>query len=49
MNNILYCIAILLLVAWVAGFFSSNTGNVMAIAAVVLSRLADNSSMRTTS
>jgi hypothetical protein len=47
MNKLLYCIAILLLVTWVTGFFSTNTGNLMAMGAVILSKFTDSNSLRT--
>ncbi len=47
MNNLLYFLAIILIVTWVAGIFSGNTGNIMAITAVVLATFTDNKSQST--
>jgi hypothetical protein len=46
MKNIFYCITILLLVSWIAGYVASNTGNIMAIAAMVLSNFAEGTAVR---
>jgi hypothetical protein len=46
MKNIFYCITILLLITWIAGYVTSNTGNIMAIAAMVLSKFTESTTVR---
>jgi hypothetical protein len=46
MNKFFYFITVMLLVAWVADLFSTNTGNIMAIGAVMLSKFTESSSLR---
>jgi len=48
MNKLFYLITIMLLITWVADIFSANTGNMMAIGAIMLSKFTESSSLRTT-
>ena len=47
MSNLLYFVAVILIITWVTGIFPGNTGNVMAITAVVLATFTDDKSQNT--
>ncbi len=46
MKYLFYAITILLLIIWISGIVSATTGNIMAIAATVLSRFSEGATVR---
>jgi hypothetical protein len=46
MKYFFYGITILLLITWIAGVVNATTGNIMAIAAMVLSKFSEGTAVR---